>query len=143
LEIINPDIIQSGERKLIRFIAKQLDWHSVRQSIKETYNVAVNESLEHKSGKIVSHEGDVAYQLDFDFKVNLSLLLARDGQQVWIDSPELNSRRVPAEQPSDSSQAGEISSQAGEMDARKEAMDAESSKRASEIAQMISDINNG
>lgn len=134
MKLINPDIIESGERKLVRFIARQLDWRSVRQSIKQAYDVEVNESLEHKSGNLEIHEGDIAYRLNFDFKVNLSLLLSRDGQQVRIDSPELRSRQADGHQPPDSSPTPEPGLPEDPMKDAKAQM-------ASQIAQMISEIN--
>ena len=118
----NKDIIRSGERKLIRFIAKHMDWEAVRDAIKETYQIDADGSLEHKSGSIMVHRGDIAYKLDFDLKVNFSVLLDRNGAAVAIRSPQLGDEDI-AEPPEAAPQPPENAS------------------KASEIAEMMSEIN--
>jgi len=122
LKYTNKDIIRSGERKLIRFIAKHLNWNPVRESIRETYQINANGSLEHKSGNIVVHEGDIAYKLDFDLKVNFSVLLDRNGDAIAIRSSQSGDEDI-AESPDPAPQPPE------------------NARKASEIAEMMSEIN--
>jgi len=127
LKISNPDDIRAGERKLIRHIAGQLDREALKQTIHEAYGVTVGDTLSHQSGNLMVHRGEIVYRLDFSFKVNVSVLMSRDGEPVAIRSPELNPRKQAAEKPLDSGQG----------------KDAESARRASELARMIAEINEG
>ncbi|MBS3759443.1 MAG: hypothetical protein KGY61_12360 [Desulfobacterales bacterium] len=123
MKYTNKDIIRSGERKLIRFIAKHLDLDAVKESIRESYQIDINDHLEHKSGNIEVHNEAIAYRLDFDVKIGLSVLLNRNGEPLSIDSPQLSPRQPPELQPEDKPKK------------------AENSQKASEIAQMIEEIN--
>ncbi|MFP4533887.1 MAG: hypothetical protein ACLFNS_14525 [Desulfobacterales bacterium] len=118
----NKDIIRSGERKLIRFIGKHLDWTPVRQAIREHYEIDAGGDLEHQSGSIVVHRGDIAYKLDFDLKVNFSVLLDRNGEAVAVQSPQTGDE--------DTTESPEPGSQPPE-----------NARKASEIAEMMSEIN--
>ncbi len=131
MKYTNKDIIRSGEKKLIRFLAKHLDFNAVKESIQQTYQIDLNDRLEHRSGNIVIHNEEIAYQLDFDMKVNLSVLLDRDGELLSIRSPQLTSREHSQQQASLSNNS---------MPEEKE-KSAETAKKAAEIAEMISDIN--
>lgn len=122
MKYTNKDIIRSGERKLIRFIAKHLDWNPVRQSVREHFQIDAGGDLEHKSGNIVVHSGDIAYKLDFDLKVNFSVLLDRNGEAVAIRSPQSGDDETALP-----SEPGPKPSQ--------------NARKASEIAEMLSEIN--
>lgn len=134
MKYTNKDIIRSGEKKLIRFIAKHLDFDAVKESIKESYQIDVNDNLEHKSGNIVTHNGEIAYQLDFDVKVNLSVLLDRNGEHISISSPQLTPHEPHQGLPPSSDEPSGLSPD-------EKGKKAENAQKASEIAQMISEIN--
>ena len=135
MKYTNRDIIQSGEQKLIRFLAKHLDWDDVKQSIREIYDVEVHDNLEHKSGNIVIHNGEIAYQMDFDIKMSLSVLLDRNGESISINSPQLSSRGTD---PQSGSSMPHKSSQTYPDENNRQS---ESARKASEIARMMSEIN--
>jgi len=133
LKYTNKDIIQSGERKLIRFLARHLNLDGVKQSIKDNYDVDTDDNLEHKSGNIVIHNGEIAYQMDFDLKVHISVVLDRNGESIAIDSSQLNSRKLHTDgSPALDEPPGTPPEQNRQ---------AENVRKASEIAQMISEIN--
>ena len=129
MKISNPDDIRAGERKLIRHIAAHLDREAVKQTVAEAYGVRVNDTLSHQSGNLMVHRGEIVYRMDFSFKVNLSILISRDGEPVAIRSPELNPRRETA---------GPSLTSALPSGRPK---DEESARKASEIARMMTEIN--
>lgn len=136
MKYTNRDIIQSGEQKLIRFLAKHLNWDGVKQSIRENYNIEVHDNLAHKSGNIVIHNGEIAYQMDFDLKVSLTVLLDRNGESIAINSPQLLSSHGTDHQ-SESSMPHEFPQTIPDENERQ----SESARKASEIARMMSEIN--
>ncbi len=135
MKISSPDVIRSGERQLIRFIAKHLDREALKKTINESYDIELNDSLIHRSGSIALHRGEIVYRLDFEFKANLSILMSRDGDPVAIASPELKPRKASGKR------TLSPETEAAGAGAGDNAKDAEKAKKASEIARMISEIN--
>lgn len=133
MKIVDSGIIRSGEQRLVRFIAEHVDRDAVRQAVKSLYNVEVNDSLEHKSGSLVVYKGEAAYRLDFDFRVNISVLLNRNGEAVGLASPELRHLREREEK-----HEKESASRGDQEAARKKE---EASRMASDIAKMMHEIN--
>ncbi len=127
--MISTEALQSGERKLLRFIAGYLDKEALKQAVNQAYDISVSDSLRHRSGRITVREGAVAYQLDFDLTVNLSILLSRSGELLAIRSPQLDSR------------AGESAGEKSKKDKGEGAMNPNDAHMASDIARMISEIN--
>ena len=132
MKYTNKDIIQSGERKLIRYLARHLNWDGLKRSIKENYHISADDNLEHKSGSIVVHKGEIAYHMEFDLKVNVSVLLDRNGESIAIESPQLNS---------DKSNPPATASDESSTTAPDQQKQADNARKASEIARMISEIN--
>ena len=129
--MISPEALQSGERKLLRFIAGYLDKEALKQAVNQAYDISVSDSLRHRSGRITVREGAVAYQLDFDLTVNLSILLSRSGELLAIRSPQLDSRAAERSGEKSKKEKGEGEGATNPDDAR----------MASDIARMISEIN--
>lgn len=122
MKIISPEALQSGERKLLRFIAGYLDKEALKQAVSQAYGISASNSLRLRSGRITVREGAVAYQLDFEATVNLSILLSRSGELLAIRSPQMDSRAAKS----------------GGEQIKKDKGD---ERMASDIARMISEIN--
>jgi len=104
MKITKADVIKGGERELIDSITADLDWSVVEEIFKKYHNLTIEEEVEYKQGDLVVHENRVAYKLDFDIKVRLSIVIDREGNYLSIthsgDSvnplPEV---QTPEEQP--------------------------------------------
>jgi hypothetical protein len=79
LKITNSEIIKSGERELIDTITGDLDWRIIEQIVRDRHNLSIKDDIEYKQGDIIVHENKVAYRLDFDVKMTLSIIFDRDG----------------------------------------------------------------
>lgn len=84
MKITNSEIIRNGERELIDAITADLDWSAIEAIFKERHKLAIQDDVEYRQGDIVVHGGQVAYQLDFDVRVTLSVLFDRDGNYLSI-----------------------------------------------------------
>jgi hypothetical protein len=133
--MIHPDVVSSGEQKLIRYLARQLDQEVLRQKIRETYAVEAKEELSHKAGKIVAVDSSIAYRFDFDLRVSLSILMSRDGRLLGMHSPELKARKTQDKASPGKGLSGDAES------ARGKEMTEKAEKKAAEIARMLSEIN--
>jgi hypothetical protein len=84
MKITDPQIIQTGEKKLIAAMQKHLDLETVKKILSERM---AETSFESKGGQIVVHDNQIAFRLDFDLQLTGSLLFDRQGNYI-PDSPE-------------------------------------------------------
>ena len=89
MKITGSEVIKSGERELIDGIAAELDWGVIEEIFKNEHKLGIKEDVEYKSGDIIAHNNQIAYKLEFEIKVALSVLLDRNGNYLSVDSPEL------------------------------------------------------
>lgn len=86
MKITNSEVIDDGEKELIDAITGDLDWSSIERIFREHHKLAIGEDVEYKQGDIVVHESQVAYKLDFEVKVVLSVLMDRNGNYIAVTS---------------------------------------------------------
>jgi hypothetical protein len=85
MKITNAEVIKNGEKDLIDSITADLDWGAIEEIFLTEHNLGIDEDIEYKSGDIVAHESQVAYKLEFTVKVNLSVLISRDGEYLSVN----------------------------------------------------------
>ena len=119
MKVTSDDIIKSGERELIDGITAELDWEAVERIFREAHRLPLGEDVSYKSGDLVVHEDRIAYLLEFEVKVPLSLLLDREGNCIGIQAaPDAGAgdgepggipagENDPAEEASDDLEGGE------------------------------------
>ena len=86
MKITNSDVIKSGENELIDAITADMDWGAIEEIFRKEHKLNIEEDVEYKKGDIVVHNNQVAYNLIFDIKVTLSVLLDREGNHISISS---------------------------------------------------------
>ena len=82
MRITDPQVIQDGEQDLIASVQKDLDLEAVKDLLKERLSAS---ALSPKGGRIVVHDNDVAFRLDYEINLNGSLLFDRDGNLIDDD----------------------------------------------------------
>lgn len=85
MKITNAEVIKSGEKDLIDSITADLDWGAIEDIFLTEHNLGIDEDIEYKSGDIVAYENQVAYKLEFAVKVNLSVLINREGEYLSVN----------------------------------------------------------
>lgn len=90
MKITDSEIIKNGEQELIDAITADLDWGAIEEIFLKEHNLGIEEDIEYKSGDIVAVNNQIAYKLEFEVKVNLSVLLNRNGEylSVSISNPK-------------------------------------------------------
>ncbi len=104
MKVTNDEVIRSGEQELIDCITADLDWEAVETLFMEQHRLPLGEDVSYKRGDLVVHEDRIAYLLEFDVKVPLSMILDREGNCVAIRSApssglESSEEREPEENP--------------------------------------------
>jgi hypothetical protein len=94
MKITNADVIKSGEKDLIDSITADLDWGAIEEIFLTEHNLGIDEDIEYKKGDIIAHDNQVAYKLEFTVKVNLSILINRDGEYLSV---KISERKAPRE----------------------------------------------
>jgi hypothetical protein len=79
-------VIANREKELFDSIIADLDWSAIEDIFKKQHNLEIHEEVEYKKGDIISHDSTVAYRLDFEVKVNLSVLIDRQGNFLSVKS---------------------------------------------------------
>ena len=156
VKITNSDVIKSGERELIDSIIGDLDWDTIEEIVKNRHKLKIQDDVEYRQGDIIVHNNQVAYKLDFDVKMTLSVVFDRDGNYLSLVTSEDAENMETAGGPSIATNEAD----AAESDSRpapdfSEAFASDDiptadpenaprdnfSKMASHIAEMISEIN--
>jgi len=86
MKITNSEVIKSGEQELIDAISGDLDWGIIEEIFRQEHKLGIGEDVEYKRGDIVVHNNQVAYRLEFNVKVTLSVLLDREGNHLTFTS---------------------------------------------------------
>jgi hypothetical protein len=84
MQITHADIIKNGEQDLIDSITADLDWGAIENIFREQHNLGIDEDVEYKKGDIIVHQNQIAYQLQFEVKVTVSVLLDREGNYLSV-----------------------------------------------------------
>jgi hypothetical protein len=84
MKITNADVIKTGEQELIDAITADLDWGIIEEIFRKEHKLGIEEEIEYKKGDIVAYNNQIAYRLEFEVKVNLAVLLNREGEYISI-----------------------------------------------------------
>ncbi|MBU1052794.1 MAG: hypothetical protein KKC46_03060 [Proteobacteria bacterium] len=87
MKIIDKEVIRNGEQDLIDSINGDLDWGTVEEIFKQQHRMDIGDDIEYKHGDIVVYNDQVAYRLEFDVKVNFTVLLDREGSCLLVNTP--------------------------------------------------------
>lgn len=86
MKITNHEVIKSGEQELIDAITADLDWESIEDLFSREHKLKIEDNVEYKKGDIVVYNDQIAYQLEFDVNIVLSVLLDREGNYLAVTS---------------------------------------------------------
>ncbi|WP_020586405.1 hypothetical protein [Desulfobacter curvatus] len=98
MRITDPQVIQDGEQDLIASVQKDLDLDAVKDLLKERLTAS---ALSPKGGRIVVHDNDVAFRLDYEINLNGSLLFDRDGNLLEDSEGQAPQQDPPDEEDGD------------------------------------------
>jgi len=82
MKITDESVIRNGEKELIDTIIGDLDWNVIETIFREKHHLSIQDDVQYRQGDLVVHNDGIAYKLDFDVKVTLSILLDRTGNYL-------------------------------------------------------------
>lgn len=87
MKIASPEIIRKGEQEFIKGIASNLDWEVIKEIFRKEHNLELEEAVKYKDARINIQDNRIAFSLDFDVKVRLSVQLDREGNYISVQQP--------------------------------------------------------
>ncbi len=94
MKITDPQVILTGEQDLIASVQRDLDLDAVKDLLKERLTAS---ALSPQGGRIVVHDNDVAFRLDYEINLNGSLLFDRNGN-LLEDSESSTPKQDPQDE---------------------------------------------
>ncbi len=73
------NVIKNGERDLIEAVINNIDLNTVKKIIQTKANA---QTLTSKGGKIIAHNNEIAFKLNFSIEMNGSLMFDRQGNYL-------------------------------------------------------------
>jgi len=86
LKVTEKKAIKDGEEELIDTVTGDLDWDNIEKILKDKHNFELQDDIEYKRGDIIVYENQIAYKIDFDVKVSVSVLFDRNGDCLDVDT---------------------------------------------------------
>lgn len=134
MKLTTPESIQDSEKEFIDTINAELDWDAIEQMLLEKHGFTVQEEVDYKDGNLIVHNNQIAYKFDFEIKVPLSVIFNRNGECL-----EISTQHEDAESFDELDEMHQPDEPEFTPEPRAPAADG----MASEIADMISEINDG
>jgi len=155
MKITDARAIQTGEKDLMDAILRDLDWAMIEETLKTKYSLNLGaDRMAFRQGDLVVHQNQVAYKLDFDVQVTLSVMVDRKGECFDVvttaaeekpHTTEDSSRAAAPDQVEDSvandPEPGSASAPTPAEASPFITSNMDTSRMASEIADLIADIN--
>ena len=89
MRVADPEAIRKGERALADAIASNFDRSVIQKIFKRVHNLDVGEDIKCKNASMVVHGDMVAYSMNLEVLVNLSVFLDRSGKFISISSSDV------------------------------------------------------
>ncbi|MCF8092734.1 MAG: hypothetical protein K9K40_09775 [Desulfotignum sp.] len=127
MKLTDPQSIQESERELIDTINAEIDWDVIKLLLMEKQVLNLKNQVDYKSGDLVVYDNQIAYKLDFEIKLPMSVIFSRQGECLNIST--CHDDETPEKK------------QLHDMADLKEKSSEKVEQLASNIANMISEIN--
>ncbi len=134
MKLTNPETIQESEKEFIDTINAELDWEAIEKLLLEKHNFTLQEEIDYQDGDLIVYKDDIAYKFDFEIKVPLSVIFNREGECL-----EISTVRDDFEEDIEDS----LSKEDEPVPSRSPEQENKVAQMASNIADMISEINQG
>ncbi len=153
MKITDSETIKNSEKELIDAITGELDWSAIEKLLREKHNIGLQDDVEFRNGDLTVFDSQIAYKLDFDVKITLSVIFDRKGNCLRLSAAgeEDENQSVNTEKNSEPEKTGTENitrqdqphvSENTEHGTFQDSNDENVKTIASEIAGMISEINN-
>jgi len=119
MKLTDPEAIQESEKEFIDTINAELDWEAIEKMLLEKHSFTIQEEIDYKTGDIVVYKDNIAYKFDFEIKVPLSVIFNREGECLDIstvrDDFDGSDDAAPPRSPEQEEKASQMASNIAEM----------------------------
>ena len=136
MKLTSQENIAQSEKAFIDTINAELDWEAIEKLLLEKHKFTLQEEIDYKNGNLIVYNDNIAYKFDFEIKVPLSVIFNREGECL-----ELSTLRDDLEKEDEDSLMIEDEDEI--ISDKNFASDDKTDQIASNIADMISEINDG
>ena len=136
MKLTSQENIAQSEKEFIDTINAELDWEAIEKLLLEKHKFTLQEKIDYKNGNLIVYNDNIAYKFDFEIKVPLSVIFNREGECL-----ELSTLRDDLEKEDEDSLMIEDEDEI--ISDKNFASDDKTDQIASNIADMISEINDG
>ena len=84
LNAVNPGMLEEAINDLIKKVKSNIQFDQVKAICNHKQFIEKIDKIDFKHGDIVTHDGQVAFKLDFEISYELSLLLDREGKLINV-----------------------------------------------------------
>ncbi len=130
MKLTDPESIKENEKEFIDTINAELDWEAIEKMLMEQHKFTLQDEVDYKDGDLIVHKDQIAYKLDFEIKVPLSLIFNRSGE--CLEMVTIRPQEPEEPHPGQGSESSEGNLQTQKVE-----------QMASDIADMIHEINQG
>lgn len=90
MPIVDPDIIKSGENKLLASILGAFDEYQIEKLFQKIHRLNLREKMHFKGGKTVVFENQIAYKMDYSSVAAFPVLINEIGKFMgFANSPDI------------------------------------------------------
>ncbi len=86
MKLTSPDNIAQSEKEFIDTINAELDWEAIEKLLLEKHQFTLQEEIDYKDGDLIVHNDAIAYKFDFEIKVPLSVIFNREGDCLGLST---------------------------------------------------------
>jgi hypothetical protein len=130
MKLTRPEAILDSEKEFIDTINAELNWDAIETLLMEKYRLTLQEEVDYKNGDLIVYDNQIAYRFDFEVRVPLSIIFNREGDCLDLSTTREGSVKDGAVTAPDLAALRDVSEEKVE-------------QLASNIASMISEINEG
>lgn len=95
MEIIKANNIQTLKSKMLEDIANDIDVGAISKLLKTKYDFNLGGDIQYEKGDVVIKDGEFVYEIDFNIKALLAIILSKDGDILDIESSSLKISEEP------------------------------------------------
>ncbi len=144
MKLTNPETIQESEKEFIDTINAELDWDTIEKLLLEKHQFVIQDEVDYKEGNLIVHNNQIAYKFDFEIRVPLSVIFNRQGECLEVSTQREDVEEGEANLSEEEDMKEEIIEDNDMTGASVKTPTSDKvGQIASDIADMISDINQG
>ncbi len=86
MKLTSQENIAQSEKEFIDTINAELDWEAIEKLLLEKHKFKLQEKIDYKNGNLIVYNDNIAYKFDFEIKVPLSVIFNREGECLEIST---------------------------------------------------------